>query len=115
MGKSLIINRIGGKNKFVTVPCDMATASTFASTFLEGEYQVFGDPILFGTDTVTVAPDVVNVMFKNKATQDKSYMTLYVKATLDDDSFFASIMGMTLNGVLIDEAFILSRKTSERF
>lgn len=115
MGKSLIINRIGGKNKFITVPCDMAVAATFADTFLEGEYQVFGEPGLFGTDTVTVAPDVVNVMFKNKTTGDKSYMTLHVKATLGDDSLFASIMGMTLNGVHIDEAYILSRKTSERF
>jgi len=115
MAESIIINRIGGKNKFITVPTDLAGASAFAGVFLEGEWATYEKGTPEGSDVVTVAPDAVNLMYKNKATGLKGYATILVKATKSDSAIFTALMGLTLNGVLIDEAYILSRKTVERF
>lgn len=114
--KSLVINRVNGKNNFVTLPCASADASTFAGTFLDGEYAVYEvDSMVGASDVVAVAPDIANVMFKNKASGKKGYASLMVEATKTDEQIFAVLMGLTLNGVLIDEAYVLSRRTATKF
>lgn len=115
MAESLIVNHINGKNNFIVVPASSTEAETFASTFLDGGYgvyELFGDS---GSDTVAVAPDDINIMFKNTSTGMKSYLTAKVAATVTDEQIFAVLMGLTLNGVLIDEAYVISRKTATRW
>ena len=39
--KSLIVNTLGGKRKFVYLPTTDAKAQTFATTFLDGEFDIY--------------------------------------------------------------------------
>lgn len=115
MAKSMIINQINGKNTFIAVPCASAEAAAFATTFLDGAHVVYEFGSLEGASDVVVAVDDVNIMFKNKASGKKSYMTIKVAPTRTDESIFAVLMGLTLNGVLIDEAYVISRRSATRF
>jgi hypothetical protein len=116
MAESIIVNRISGKNKFITVPTDSTNAVAFAGTFLEGEYAVYEkDTVIGASDVVGSAPDLLNVMFKNKTSGLKGYATLSVKKTTTDEAVFAVLMGLTLNGVLIDEAYVISRRQADRW
>lgn len=114
--KSLVINRVNNKNNFVTLPCGSAEAASFAGAFMDGEYAVYEiDSVVGSSDVVATAPDVANVMFKNKASGKKGYASLMVDATTTDEQIFSVLMGLTLNGVLIDEAYVLGRRTATRF
>lgn len=113
MAKSLIINNINGKNSFIEVPTTDANATTFAQTFLDGAYAVYESVLQSGSDTVATAPDDVNIMFKNKASGKKGYMS--IKTSSSDETIFNALMGLTLNGVLIDEAYVITRKTATRW
>lgn len=115
MAESLIVNNINGKNSFITVPTTEANATAFASTFLGGAYAVYEKALDSGNDTVAVAPDDLNIMFKNKASGKKGYMSIKVASTKPDETIFNALMGLTLNGVLIDEAYVISRKTATRW
>lgn len=115
MAKSLIINQINGKNTFITVPCANVEASSFATTFLDGAHAVYELAMTTAANDVITAADDVNIMFKNKASGKKSYMTIKVAPSRTDESIFAVLMGLTLNGVLIDEAYVISRRASTRF
>lgn len=114
MAKSLIINTLNGKNSFIPVPCADTEATAFAQTFLDGAYAVYKKTMTTaGSDVVPVADDM-NIMFKNKASGKKSYMTIKVLPTRTDESVFAVLMGLTLNGVMIDEAYVISRRQATR-
>lgn len=115
MAKSLIINQINSKNTFLSVPCTSALASTFASTFLDGAYAVYELNSTTATSDIVVSADDVNIMFKNKASGKKSYMTVKVEPSTTDEAIFTVLMGLTLNGVLIDEAYVISRRSATRF
>lgn len=113
--QSLIINQLNGKNTFIKVPCASTEASTFATTFLDGAYAVYELAMTTAVSDVVTAADDVNIMFKNKASGLKSYMTIKVAPTRTDESIFAVLMGLTLNGIVIDEAYIISRRSATRF
>lgn len=115
MAKSLIINAINGKNAFISVPCASTEASAFATTFLDGAYAVYELNSTTATSDIVVAADDVNIMFKNKASGKKSYMTIKVDPSTTDEAIFTVLMGLTLNGVLIDEAYVISRRSATRF
>lgn len=115
MAKSLIINQLNGKNSFLTVPCSDTLAATFATTFLAGAYAVYQYVMTSSVSDVVVAADDVNIMFKNKASGKKSYMTIKVDPSTTDEAIFTVLMGLTLNGVLIDEAYVISRRSATRF
>lgn len=115
MAESIIVNRVNGRNKFISVPTDATNAQSFATDFLEGLWAVYSHDSSVGSDVVGTAPDVVNVMFKNTTTGAKGYATIYVAKTKTDDQIFSTLMGLTLNGVLVDEAYVISRRTAERY
>lgn len=114
MAKSLIINQINGKNSFITVPTGATEAEAFATEFLDGAYGVYGLDSTTSASDVFTTLDEVNIMFKNKTTGLKSYLTALVEPTKTDEAIFAGLMGLTLNGVLIDEAYVLRRATAKR-
>ncbi len=109
MGKSLIVNRVNGKNHTFAVPAGETEADTFASTFLDGEYQVLKKGSVVGTDTETDWLDV-NLMLKASATGLKTYMNILVKTSKTEEDIFSAVIGLNINGVLVDEAYVISMR-----
>ena len=109
MAKSLIINRYNNSNHWITVPADEATADTFASTFLDGEYQVLKFDTAVGTDTETGYQEM-QVMVKNTTTKKKTYLNMKVKSNKTENDVFTALIGLTINGIVVDECFLISHK-----
>jgi len=107
MAKSIIINRFNGKNHHITLPCDDTVATTFASDMLDGEYQVLKFDAEAGSET-EVSYKEVQVMVKNTTTKLKTYLNLKVKTSKNEQDIFGALLGLTINGILVDEAFIIS-------
>lgn len=107
--KTMIINRVNGKNNTIYVPTDDVNANTFATNFLDGEFQVLKFASEAGSDVVASCYDV-NLMFKNVASGMKSYMSMLVPVTKTEEDIFTVLKGLTINGILIDEVYIISMK-----
>lgn len=107
--KTMIINRINGKNNTIYVPTDDVNAQAFATGFLDGEYQVLKFASEAGNDVVASVYDV-NLMVKNTTSGVKSHMSMYVPVTKTEEDIFNVVKGLTINGVLVDEVYIISMK-----
>ncbi|MEA2110619.1 MAG: hypothetical protein U9P71_01090 [Campylobacterota bacterium] len=105
--KSMLINRFNGKNHTVYLPCDEIQAATFAGAMLDGEYQVLKMGAVSGTEAETVA-NKVNIMVKNTTSGEKAYFNMLVDSSKSEEEIFAVVIGLTINGVLVDEAYIMS-------
>ena len=105
--KSMVINRINGKNHTVYLPCDETVAGTFAGAMFDGEYEVLKQGVISGSDVETSA-NKVNIMVKNTTSGQKTYMNMLVKSNKTEEDIFAAVIGLTVNGILVDEAFITS-------
>lgn len=108
MAKTLIRNKLGEKNKSFYVPTNDTNALAFASDFLDGEYEVLEMVGTSGSDVVTIANDV-NVMVKS-ATGTKTYFSFLADNTKNEDEIFTALKGLTINGVLVEQAYILGMK-----
>ncbi len=109
MAKSIIINRFNGKNHTITLPATDTVAATFAQNVLEGEYKVYAFDTEVGLDTETSYKEM-QVMVKNTTSEMKTYLNLKVKSTKSEEDVFAAVIGLTVNGILIDEAYVISNK-----
>lgn len=107
MAKSILVNRFNGKNHSITLPCADTVATTFAAAMLDGEYQVFKFDVEAGIDT-EVAYKEMQIMVKNSITREKTYLNVKVKTSKVETDVFAALIGLTINGILVDEAFIVS-------
>lgn len=108
MAKTLIRNKLGSKTKSIYVPCTDTQAQTFATDFLDGEWEILSYVGSEGSDAVTTANDV-SVMVK--ATDgSKTYFSFIADATKDEDQIFTALKGLTINGVLVDQAYILGMR-----
>jgi len=106
--KSLIRNKLGQKIKSIYVPATDVQAKDFADNFLDGEYEVLSYVGVEGSDVVTVANDV-SVMVK--ATDGtKTYFSFIADNAKNENEIFTALKGLTLNGVLVAEAYILGMK-----
>ena len=109
MAKSLIRNKLGQKVKSFYVPTTDTNAATFATDFLDGEWEVLALASTEGSDSVTSANEV-NVMVK--ATDGtKTYFTFLASTTKNEDEIFTALKGLTINGVVVEESYILGMKT----
>ncbi|MDT8338744.1 MAG: hypothetical protein RQ763_06070 [Sulfurimonas sp.] len=108
MAKSLIRNKLGDKVKSITVPTNDLNAIAFATDFLDGEWEVLQHTGTEGSDVETVANEV-NVMVKSLA-GTKTYFSFLAKNTMNEDEIFTAIKGLTINGVLVEQAYILGMK-----
>lgn len=109
MSKSIILNRVNGKNRSFSLPCSEVDASAFAAAVLDGEYNVYKFGTETGTETETTWSEM-QVMVKNSTTKEKTYLNLKVKANKSEADVFAALIGLTVNGITIDEAFIISNR-----
>lgn len=109
MAKSLLLNRINGKNYSVNLPCSATLANTFAQSFIDGEYAIYNLNSSVGSDVETEAWDI-QVMIKNTTTKVKSYISLLMKSNKTEEDLFAVLRGLTINGILVDECYITSMK-----
>lgn len=107
MSKSIILNRVNGKNRSFTLPCDHVDATAFATAVLDGEYNVYKYGIESGAETETTWNEM-QIMVKNSTTKEKTYLNLKIKANKSEADVFAALIGLTVNGITIDEAFIIS-------
>lgn len=107
--KSMIINRVSGKNSTIYVPTNAANAQTFATTFLDGEYQVLSFESEAGNDIVTSCYEC-NVMIKNTTSGLKSYLSFLSASNKTEQDVFTALKGLTINGVLVDEIYMISMK-----
>lgn len=107
--KTMLINRVSGKNHTIYLPTDDTNALAFATNFLDGEYQVLKFASEAGNDVETSVYDV-NLMVKNTTSGIKSYMSMYTSVTKTEEDIFNVLKGLTVNGVLVDEVYIISMK-----
>ena len=106
MAKSLIVNTLGGKRKFVYVPCNDVKAATFASTFLDGEYGVYAKESGFGTDSGITAANSVKVFGRDTTNFTSMTLAFTAKSTKTDEEIITSLKGKTFNGVKFDEVSV---------
>ena len=106
MAKSLVINNLGGKNKFMFWPCTDAVAAGFATDFLDGEYKVCAMETSFGTDNSITAANKVAVFGRNTTTGEKQTLYFTAKATKSGADIETALQGKVFNGVKFDEVSV---------
>lgn len=109
MAKSIVVNRFNNKNHTFALPCADTVAVTFCGSMLDGEYQVFKFDSEAGLETETSYKEM-QIMVKNSVSKEKTYLNIKVKASKVEADVFAALMGLTINGIVVDEAFIISDK-----
>ena len=108
--KSLVVNHIANKKKWVFLPCDDTVAKSFADTFLEGQYQVYQKSGEVGTGVVVGSYRKVSVMLKNTAGKS-TYISFPAKANKSDIDILTALKGLTFNGVKADTVSIVKMQT----
>ena len=106
MAKSLIVNTLGGKRKFVYVPCSDVKATAFAAAFLDGEYTVYAKESGFGTDNSITAANSVKVFGRDTTNFTSMTLSFTAKATKTDEEIITALQGKTFNGVKFDEVSV---------
>jgi hypothetical protein len=116
MPKSLIANRINGTTKTIAVPATPVLAEAFATAFLDGEYAVYKSVSKTGSDIVATAPTKLNVKFWNDANpKDCGYANFVIPATKTENDLFLAMVGLTLNGILIDQVQSITQRVIDKF
>lgn len=113
--KSVISNIVSGKTKYISVPTNAVNAQAFAENFLEGDYAIYAQSSVVGTDTVTVAPVIFDVYFKNVASDDKGYLTLWVPHNKTENDVITALTGLSLNGVVDIDYVFCKQRVAEKF
>lgn len=105
--KSYIVNQLGSVTLHSYLPMSPANAETVCADLLDGTYAVYEATTEVGSDNgVTLAFDA-NVQFRNSTTGKKGYWKGIVKSTVNPDDIQMAFMGLTINGILIDEVIVL--------
>ena len=109
MAKSLVKNKLGAKTHTFNLPCDDTVASSFASTFLEGEYAVYALNSSVGTDKPE-AYNQVSVVLQDTSGL-KTTLNLAVKKNKSEDEIYMALTGLTFNGVKADKIAIIGMRS----
>jgi hypothetical protein len=116
MPKTLLTNRVNGKTKTYAVPATPALAEAFATEFLAGEYAIYKSVAKVGNDTVAVAPTLISVKFWADANpNNKGFANFVIPSTKTESDLFAAMVGLTLNGIKIDQVASMSQRICEKF
>lgn len=116
MPKTLLTNRVNGKTKTYAIPASPALAADFAATFLDGEYAVYKSVGKHGSDVVTVAPTLISVKFWADTNPNaKGFANFVLPSTKTENDLFAAMIGLTLNGIKIDQVASMSQRICEKF
>lgn len=107
MPKVLIKNALGDKVINSYLPMTPANAATFCADILEGTYKVFEATTEAGNDTgVTLAYDT-QLQVRNVTTGKKTYLRFIAKSNKNPDDIQTALIGLTINGILVDEVVII--------
>lgn len=108
MARSIIKNQVGEFKQTINVPASPTNAASFADAVLDGFYEVYSEGATSGSDAVTDAAEV-NAMVKNTAGV-KTYVSFLADSSKTTAEILTGLKGLTINGVHVDEAVILSFK-----
>lgn len=104
--KTMIKNKLGDTVVTSYLPMTSANAVTFADSVLEGTYSIFELDSTSGVDNDTSAFDV-QLQFRNSGTGKKGYFRGIVKNSVNPDEIQTAFIGLTINGILIDEVVMI--------
>jgi hypothetical protein len=107
MAKSLVINTLGGRKKFIYLPCSDTAASDFASNMLEGTYTVFKKETDVGYDSGITSARSVTVVGTDQNSGQKTALSFIVKQNKSSDDIENALKGKTYNGVKFDEVVVV--------
>ena len=107
MAKSLVVNTLGGKRKFIYLPCNDTVAADFATQMLDGEHEVYAKESAMGTDSGITAARSVTVSGKDTTTFKKATLSFTAKANKSTDDIELALKGKTYNGVKFDEVTVI--------
>ncbi|MDD3466630.1 MAG: hypothetical protein PHE67_05715 [Campylobacterales bacterium] len=102
MAKSLVVNKLGGKRKFIFLPCSDSVATTFASSMLDGEYDVFAKESETGTDNSITAARKVTAFGHDNTSHKSDTITFIMPDSKSDEDVITALTGKTFNGVKYD-------------
>jgi hypothetical protein len=105
MGKSLIVNKLGTKNKWVFVPATDVAAKAFADAILDGEYKIYSLETSTGTDTATTAQKATVFGF-NPVTGERDTISFVVPASTKETTIQTALLGKTFNTVKYDSVSV---------
>lgn len=107
--KSLIRNQLGNTIRSFNLPCDSTVAETFATNNLDGEYAIYESEGIAGNDVETQVNQVTSTL-KNTTSDKKITIDFYAKSTLSEDEIRTALVGTTINGVSVDEVYIIGMR-----
>ncbi len=105
--KSLIRNQLGDKLVNNYVPMSAANAATLATIFLLGTWKVYSALSTKVDSKTDVSGLDVSVQVSDTTTGKKAYLNFIVGATKNEDDIRAVLIGLTINGVVIDKVAII--------
>lgn len=108
MAKTLIRNKIAGKNYGFIVPADNEKAKAFADVALDGEYEIYERKSETG-DSAEAAAIEYTVTGKSD-TGHKTTFSFYAKANVGEAEIKTALLNKTFNGVRFSELYIISAK-----
>ncbi|MCX6073351.1 MAG: hypothetical protein NTY39_03450 [Campylobacterales bacterium] len=105
--KSMIINALGDIVVNNYLPMSATNADAFATKYLDGTWKVLLARPDVGTDTALLAYDT-KVFVKNSASGVNGYFNMIVKSTVSETDIKTALMGITVNGGLVDHVSVIS-------
>lgn len=110
--KSMIRNVLGGRTFTTYVPATDTVAASFASSVLDGEFKVYAQGSVVGSDAVDIARDT-NVMLQDTNSGAKTYLRFLMDASKNEGDVISALNGKTINGVTVDKVVIVSMRSVE--
>lgn len=108
MAKCMVINQLGDKTVRHYLPMSSANAVTFATDMFDGTWKVFKETSKIGSDAAVVSAKEVAVQLVNTTSGAKTYLRFIAKSSLSTDEIRAALMGLTVNGVLVDKVVFIN-------
>ncbi|MCK9373455.1 MAG: hypothetical protein M0P91_09665 [Sulfuricurvum sp.] len=108
--KSLVKNQLGPVSQNIYLPCTAVNAETICADLLEGTYKVFEETSSVGSDAAVTLVYETRVQYRNTGTGKRDYLHFFAKSTTNTDEIVATLKGLTINGILIDEVVIIGFK-----
>lgn len=106
--KVKITNALGDKLINHYVPMTVANAESFATKYLDGTWKVYEALSESGSDTGVVSANDVTIFVKNTESGKKSYLRFYANATKNETELRAALMGLTIDGFIVDSVSIIN-------
>lgn len=109
MAKFLVNNKLGAKNTgFNVASTGLAPVQSFCDAHLEGEYVLFERTSVSGNASVPENYLDTTITVKNKTGGEKATFRALFKETTDEVAISAALFGKVINGINVDEVYIIN-------